>query len=179
MEREKAHDLKKVDRCKLPGRYKAWMFQHMLLPRLMWPLSIYNVPETAINRIQNRITAHLKRWLGLPKTLSPACLYSRSAKLRLPFTELTEEVRAAKARNLVILEESSDKCIKGAKIEVDSGIKADTHKEVEEAKSRLRMKKITGIANQGNEGLGWRKRQYCGSSNKKAKRDMVVKEVRE
>ena len=155
------------------------MFQHMLLPRLMWPLSIYNVPETAINRIQNRITAHLKRWLGLPKTLSPACLYSRSAKLRLPFTELTEEVRAAKARNLVILEESSDKCIKGAKIEVDGRTKADTPKEVEEAKSRLRMKEITGIANQGNEGLGWRKRQYYSSSNKKAKRDMVVKEVRE
>ena len=179
VEKETAHDLKKVDRCKLPGRYKAWMFQHMLLPRLMWPLSIYNVPETAINRIQNRITAHLKRWLGLPKTLSPACLYSRSAKLRLPFTELTEEVRAAKARNLVILEESSDKCIKGAKIEVDGGTKADTPKEVEEAKSRLRMKEITGIANQGNEGLGWRKRQYYSSSNKKAKRDMVVKEVRE
>ena len=62
---------------------------------------------------------------------------------------------------------------------VDGGTKADTPKEVEEAKSKLRMKEITGIANQGNEGLGWRKRQYYSSSNKTDRRDMVVKEVRE
>ena len=85
-----------------------------------------------------------------------------TAKLRLPFTELTEEVCAVKARNLVIT----------------VILKTDSPIEVEEAKSRLRMKEITGIANLGNEGLGWRKRQYYSSSNKKAKRDMVVKVVR-
>ena len=39
-------DLKKIDKCRVPGRYKGWMLQHMLLPRLMWPLSIYNVPAS-------------------------------------------------------------------------------------------------------------------------------------
>ena len=63
--------LKKVEKCRLPGRYKAWMFQHMLLPRLMWPLSIYTVTVTVIDRIQSKITSKLKRWLGLPRTLSP------------------------------------------------------------------------------------------------------------
>ena len=28
-------DLKKVEKCRLPGRYKAWMVQHMLMPRFM------------------------------------------------------------------------------------------------------------------------------------------------
>ena len=37
-------ELKKIDRCRLPGRYKSWIVQHMLLPRLMWPLAIYNIP---------------------------------------------------------------------------------------------------------------------------------------
>ena len=83
----------------------------MLLPRLMWPLSIYNVPATFIDEVQSKITENLKRWLFLPKTLSPACLYSKAAKLRFPYTELSEEVKAAKARNLVTLKESSDKCI--------------------------------------------------------------------
>ena len=54
------------------------------------------------------------------------------------------------------LEESNDQCIKDARILIDGGSKADT-REVNEAKSRLRMKNITGIANVGNEGLGWRK----------------------
>ena len=179
VEAQVKQDLKKVEKCRLPGRYKAWMFQHMLLPRLMWPLSIYNVPVTVIDRIQRKVTSSLKRWLGLPKTLSPPCFYSRAAKLRFPYTELGEEVKAAKARNLVILEESSDTCIKGAEIKIDGGSKANTPREVKEAKAKLRMKDITGIANIGNEGLGWRRRKYYNNSNKKDRRDMIVKEVRE
>ena len=66
-------DLKKLDRCKVPGRYKGWMMQHMLLPRLLWPLSIYNIPATKVEEIQRLITNALKRWLGLPKSLSVDC----------------------------------------------------------------------------------------------------------
>ena len=39
-------DLKKIDKCKLPGRYKCWVVQHMLIPRMMWPLSICNIAIT-------------------------------------------------------------------------------------------------------------------------------------
>ena len=80
----------------------------------------YNVPATVIDNIQIKITANLKIWLGLSKSLSPACLCSRTAKLRFPYTELSEEVKAAKARNLATLGESSDKCIRGAVIKVDT-----------------------------------------------------------
>ena len=171
-------DLKKVERCRLPGRYKAWMLQYMLLPRLMWPLSIYNVPMSFVDRLQNKITAALKKWLGLPRSMSPACLYSKSAKLRFPFSELTEEVKAAKARNLMTLQESDDLHIKDSKISVDGGKKVDTPSEICEAKSRLRMKDIVGIPNVGKEGLGLRKRRYYYNSSKQDKRDLVVKEVR-
>ena len=171
-------DLKKIEKCRLPGRYKAWMLQHMLLPRLMWPLSIYNVPMTFVDKLQNKITAALKKWLGLPKSLSQACLYSKSAKLRFPYTELTEDVKAAKARNLITLQESDDIHIKDATISVDGGTKADTPSEVCEAKSRLRMKDIVGIPNVGREGLGLRKRMYFNTSNKTDRRALVVKEVR-
>ena len=66
--------LQKIERALLPGRYKAWMFQHMLLPRIMWPLTIYNIPESKVEEMQTRITGHLKRWLGLPRSLSTACM---------------------------------------------------------------------------------------------------------
>ena len=78
--------LKKIDKSIIPGRYKAWIFQHMLLPRIMWPLTIYNIPESKVEEMQKRITGHLKKWLGLPKSLSTACLYTRSGKLQLPYT---------------------------------------------------------------------------------------------
>ena len=82
-------ELKKIDKCKLPGRYKSWILQYMLLPRLMWPLNIYNVPATRVEEMQRKITAALKKWMGIPKNLSTSCMYSKSSKLKLPFSSLT------------------------------------------------------------------------------------------
>ena len=171
--------LKKIERCKLPGQYKAWMLQHMLLPRMMWPLTIYNIPMTKVSEIQKQMTSKLKKWLGLPRSLSVESLYTKSGKLQLPFSELTEEVKASKARVLVTLEESDDPCVKNAAIKVDGGTKADTPKSVKEAKTKLRMQEITGIANRGREGLGMNPKKYYSTSSKKDKRAMIVKAVRE
>ena len=77
--------VKKVDRCKLPGKYKAWIMQYMLLPRLMWPLTVYNVPLSKVTLIQKLLTGKLKKWLGLPRSLATDCLYSRTGKLQLSY----------------------------------------------------------------------------------------------
>ena len=61
----------------------------MMMPRLMWPLSIYNVPLTTVELLQRKITASLKKWLKLPKSLSNACFYSKSSKLKLPYSPLS------------------------------------------------------------------------------------------
>ena len=172
-------DLKKIDQCNLPGRYKCWIVQHMLLLIVMWPLNIYNIPESKIESLQKNITGKLKKWLKIPKSLSSNCFYSKTSKLRLPFTSLVEEFKATKARNTVTLEESADPCIRNAAIKVDGGSKVNTPSEVKEARTRLQMKEITGIANRGREGLGMRKRSYYSTSSKKERRDMVVETVRE
>ena len=177
--KQAASDIKKIDRCKIPGRYKAWILQHMMMPRIMWPLSIYNVPLTTVESLQTRITASLKKWLKLPKSLSSACFYSKTTKLKLPYSSLTEDFKAAKARNLVTFQESQDKCIQNAGIVVDGGRKANTPAEVNEAKSRLRVHELVGVPNKGKEGLGMRKRQYYSTASKKTQRDMIVKTVRE
>ena len=95
VKKQAIESLKKIDRCKLPGRYKAWILQHMMMPKLMWPLSIYNVPLTTVEWLQTKITASLKNWLKLPRSLSSACFYSKTSKLKLPYSSLTEEFIAA------------------------------------------------------------------------------------
>ena len=151
----------------------------MLILIAMWPLNIYNIPESKIESLQRNITGKLKKWLKIPKSLSSNCFYSKTSKLRLPFTSLVEEFKATKARNTVTLQESADPCIRNADIKVDGGNKANTASEVKEAKTRLQMKEITGIANRGREGLGMRKRSYYSTSSKKDRRDMIVETVRE
>ena len=177
--REVKGTLRKIERCKVPGRYKAWILQHMLLPKLMWPLTIYNVPLTKVNEIQKQLTGKLKKWLGLPRSLSEACLYARTSKLQMPFRELTEEFKAAKTRLLITLQGAEDQCVKGAGVCVDGGRKADTQADIVEAESRLRTQEITGIPNQGKEGLGLKPRKYFSKQEKKEKRRMVVNTVRE
>ena len=97
----------------------------------------------------------------------------------MPFSSLTEDFKVSKVRNLVTFQESEDPCIKGAEITVDEGRKANTRKEIEEAKSRLRMQEIIGIPNIGREGLGIRKAQYSNKISNKDRRQMIVKAVRE
>ena len=106
-------------------------------------------------------------------------MYSKSARLQLPFSSLTEEFKIAKARNLVTFQESNDPCIHGAELEVDEGRKANTKEEIEIAKSRLRMQEIIGVTNIGKEGLGMRKAEFYSKSSSKSKRDMIIKVVRE
>ena len=177
---ELQRSLRRLERCQVPGRYKAWMIQHMIIPRIMWPLTIYRIPETKIREMQGKITAKLKKWLGLPKTLSVESLYTTSGKLQLPFSELTEEVKASKARILMTFSESADPCIQNAGIEVDGGRKANTAESIELAKEKLRMEEIVGIPNRGREGLGLTPKKYFSKcKDTQERRGMVVEKVRE
>ena len=64
------------------------------------------------------------------------------SKLKLPFTALTDNFKACKARNLVTFQESEDPCIIGFKIVVAAGLKTNTLKEINEAKARLKLQEL-------------------------------------
>ncbi|KAL7849539.1 hypothetical protein SRHO_G00211620 [Serrasalmus rhombeus] len=36
--------LKSVDKSGLPGKFKAWVYQHGVLPRILWPILVYAIP---------------------------------------------------------------------------------------------------------------------------------------
>ena len=171
--------LRKIGKCKIPGRYKCWILQHMLIPRIMWPLTIYSIPASKVEKMQSSLTKALKKWLGLPRALSTDILYSKTVKLQLPYTALTEEVKAAKARTLFTYQHSSDPCIRNADITLEAGRKWNIGRDVDDAKSKLRLQEIAGIANIGREGLGMNHRQYYSSSTRTEKRRLIVEAVRE
>ena len=171
--------LKRINKCRIPGKYKCWILQHMLIPRMMWPLTLYNIPASKVLRIEGLLTASLKKWLGLPRSMSKDIMYSTSVKLQLPYKSLSEEVKAAKARSVVTFQTSKDPCIRNSAISIEAGKKWNIAGEVEEAKSRLRLQEIAGIANIGREGIGVNHRQYYSSSNEREKRALIVTTVRQ
>lgn len=73
--------LKLVDRSGLPGKLEAWLYQHGILPRILWPLLIYEMPISTVETLERKVSSHLGKWLGLPKSLSSTALYGNSNKL--------------------------------------------------------------------------------------------------
>ena len=96
----------------------------------MWPLRIYNIPLTTIENLQKLLTKVIKKWLGIPKNLSSASLYSKSTKLRLPFSELKEQFKRAKVWNLATFQNSKDPSISGAELKVDADRKMNIKTEI-------------------------------------------------
>ncbi len=83
--------LKQIDKSALPGKFKAWLFQNALLPRLMWPLMLYEIPTSSVECLERTISRHLRRWLGVPPSFTSIGLYGRSNQLQLPLSSLVEE----------------------------------------------------------------------------------------
>ena len=48
-----------IDKTGLPGKYKAWIYQHGVLPRLLWPLLIYEVPLAAVESLEKQSASFL------------------------------------------------------------------------------------------------------------------------
>ncbi|XP_023810165.1 uncharacterized protein LOC105353972 [Oryzias latipes] len=165
--------LTKVDKSGLPGRFKAWIYQHSILPRVLWPLLVYAVPMTTVESLEKKISGFLRRWLGLPWCLTSSALYGTSNVLQLPFIGLTEEF-------MVVLHyrDSRDGKVSAAGIEVRTGRKWKAGKAVEEAESRLRQKALVGTVAIGRAGLGYLPKTVVSQAHGKERHRLLQEEVR-
>lgn len=85
---------------------KAWCFPFGLLPRLLWPLQVYEVTMTRVETMERSIRSYRRKWLGVPRTLTSVALYSSSVKFQLQMTSLLEERKVTKARLYMMLRDS-------------------------------------------------------------------------
>ncbi|XP_073731592.1 uncharacterized protein [Misgurnus anguillicaudatus] len=167
-----------VDKSGLPGKYKAWIYQHGILPRLLWPLLVYDVPITTVEGFERKVSSFLRKWLGLPRSLSDIALYGRKNKLKLPFSSLKEEFMVTRAREVLLYRDSSDIKVSSAGIEVRTGRKWKAHEALEMAESRLRHGVLVGAVESGRAGLGSNQTPRFNKAQGKEKRQLIQDEVR-
>ncbi|KAL4008469.1 hypothetical protein ACER0C_002321 [Sarotherodon galilaeus] len=170
--------LSSVDKSGLPGKFKAWIYQHGILPRILWPLLVYEVPISTVEGFEMRISRFLRRWLGLPRSLSSIALYGHNNKLKLPFSSLSEEFMVSRSRELLQYRESSDPRVALAGIEVRTGRKWRAAEAVDIAVSRLQQRVIVGAVAQGRAGLGSSRTPNYNKAQGKEKRSLILEEVR-
>lgn len=102
-----------MDKSGLSGRFKAWIYQHGILPRIIWHLLICEVTMTVVEAFEQRMSNYLRIWLGLPCRLGNIALYGNTNKLRLPFSSAREEFIVALAREQLQYSESRDAKVSG------------------------------------------------------------------
>ena len=95
----------------------------MLIPKLLWPLLVYEICSTTVEAIKAKINKFTRRWLGVPPGLTDVTMYCRKAKLRLPLKSILEEYKCGKARLLSMLEDSEDPIVKTVQPTIKTGRK--------------------------------------------------------
>lgn len=81
--------LTKVDQLDLPGMFKAWIYQHSILPRILcW----------CMRRLSPQSSLWKERSASPPRSLSSTALYGTNNILQLPISGLTEELRASRTQ---------------------------------------------------------------------------------
>lgn len=124
--------LSAVDKSGLPGKFKAWVYQHNILPRLFWLLLVYEVPITIVKGFERKISRLLHRWLGLPRILRSIALFRHNTKR--PFSSLAEELKVIR-----VYIDSTDTKVSSAGVEVRMGWKWHAHDAVEQVEGRLQQ----------------------------------------
>ena len=171
-------NLQKIDRRPLPGKYKVWCLQHMLIPMLLWPLLIYEITTSTVEAIERKINKFTRKWLGVPPGLTDVALYCKQAKLRLPLKSIVEEYKAGKVRLQMMLEDSPDEVVKSVQPSLRTGKKWKVQDAVVSAKENLIQKEVIGLTQSGRMGLGINKVQWWSKVSGKNRRDLVIQEVR-
>ena len=47
-----------IDRSHFTGTQKLWILQHLLIPRIQWPLLIYEVPISLAFKLEQKVCLH-------------------------------------------------------------------------------------------------------------------------
>ena len=171
-------NLEKIDNTKLSGKFKVWILQYGLYPRVMWPISMYEIAVSRMEKIEQRCNVYIRKWLGLPKMLNTSALYTKKGPLTLPLPSIVEEYKAAKVRTVMMLKESRDDAIKANPPSVKTGRKWQAEIETDNALEVLKHRDIVGAVQTGREGLGTHPFSPFCRCNAKERRDAVIQQVK-
>lgn len=113
----------------------------------MWPLTIYNIPLSKVDKLEGLVSSFAKKWLSLPRCITNTALYGKGV-LELPVSSLTEEFKSSKVRLEMTLAESRDPVV------AQTIRKWSSAAATEQEMAALKHQEIMGYMQLGRGGLG-------------------------
>ena len=142
-----------IDKSFYKGSQKLWILQHLLVPRIQWPLLIYEVSIAVATRLEQRVSSFIRKWLHLHHSTTNVCLYASSSPCPLPVKSLTSILKSSKISGHLLLRDSQDPLVSGNTPDLKSG-SWNVKEAVNSAEAELHFRSIRGPLQLGRAGLG-------------------------
>ena len=146
--------LSQIDKSYHKGSQKVWILQYLFIPRIRWPLMIYEVSMSVAQKLESSISVKLRKWLGLHHSTTNLCLYSSISPCRLPISSLTSIFKASKVSGDLMLRDSRDKYVSASCPILETGTSWRVREAVNTAETTLFFKQILGHTQTNKAGLG-------------------------
>ena len=159
-----------IDNSFFSGVQKLWILQHMLIPRIQWPLLIYEIPLTFAFKLEQKVSVFIRKWLHLYHSTSSLCFYSSESPCPLPIKSITSILKSSKISGHLLLSHSKDHLISNCNPTLQAGT-WKVEKAVSSSESDIKLNEICGKPQLGRQGLG-----YCKAT--KVPKDKTSKEYR-
>ena len=153
-----------------------WILHHLLIPRVRWPLQIYEVPISTVTKMDQKMSVYVRSWLKLHHTLTNLALFSKVSPCPLPLKSLVSVFKSAKVSGHLLLRDSDDKFISSDPPSLKSGAWSVSDA-VKEAESCLLQNKIIGYHQSGRAGFGSIKSAPSPPKNTYAFRKLISETV--
>ena len=179
--RQAVEGLQVIGEVPLQGRFKVWLFQFVLLPRLLWPLTIYEIGLPTVEGLEKKVNRFIRSWLGLPPGMSSVALYSKSAKLRLPLRSIVEEYKVSKIWTQWMLNNSADIRIREFKPLLRTKRKFKAQDELNKSVSELTFEEMRGPIQTGRHAVanvGWNHFAKWSESCSAIRAELIIRERR-
>lgn len=105
-------DVETVNRSRVNGLMKLWLYQHGIIYRLTWSFIIYDLDVTFARKLQNHVQPLLKKWSGIGLTADPGLLYRTRAHLGLQLTAVSDHYNSMQVVKTQMLLESVDENVR-------------------------------------------------------------------
>ena len=136
---------------------KLWILQHLLLPRIQWPLMIYEISSSVALSLEQTVSKFIRTWLKLPKMMSSIALYSKHSPCPLPIKSISSIFKAAKISGHLLLRDSHDPSISSAPPVLKAG-HWSVEKCVKVAEAEIKFQNTIGHTQHSTAGLGTHKK---------------------
>ena len=121
MEKKLLDGLNIIDSSHFTGSQKLWFLQHLLIPRIQWPILIYEVPISLMSILEQKASVYIRKWLKLHKSIAILSFYSSASPCPLLVRSLTSVLKSSKISRHLLLKHSRDASVSSSVPKLQSG----------------------------------------------------------